>query len=238
MTEPAYRALYRKIKGEIEKGIFEAGSFLPSEAELEAQFGVSRTTVRRAMKMLADDRLIEIRQGRGTMVSDSKTPQSFNSVTSVTESLRQRGYKVETKSRYIDRILPPEKVAEQLRIPADEPVVRVQRVQTADGIPMCIMTNYIPERLVPGLSNLSEFVGLYHFLETHYGFEIGSTDDTISAAACDFSESQILDVPTGAPILIIERVCYDRDKKPLCVDKVRVLANKYKVRISTEGRNR
>lgn len=238
MTQPAYRKLYQQIKAEIEKGLYEAGSFLPSEPELEQQFSVSRTTVRKAMKMLADDGLIEIKQGRGTMVIDSKTPQSFNGVTSVTESLRKRGYTVATKSRYIDRVQPPEDIAERLGIEPGEHAVRIQRVQTADGIPVCIMVNYIPEKLVPGLNNSSEFVGLYHFLEDTYGFEICSTDDTIFAAACDFSESQILDVPTGSPILIIERVCYDRNQQPLCVDKVRVLANKYKVKITTEGRRK
>ena len=238
MNQPAYRQLYKKIKADIERGSYSSGSFIPTEPELEQLFGVSRTTVRKAMKLLADEQLVEIKQGRGTMVLDSKTPQSFNGVTSVTESLRKRGYKVETKSRYIDRIQPPEEIASQLGLAPGENVVRVQRVQTADGVPVCIMVNHILERLVPGLDNSSDFVGLYSFLEEKYGFEICSTSDTIFAAACDFSEAQILDVPTGSPILIVERICYGRDKTPLCVDKVRVLANKYKVKITTEGRNK
>lgn len=238
MNQPVYRNLYQTIKNDIEKGVYSAGSFIPTEPELEQLFGVSRTTVRKAMKLLADEQLVEIKQGRGTMVLDSKTPQSFNGVTSVTESLRKRGYKVATKSRYIDTILPPEEIAEQLELSPGEQVVRIQRVQTADGIPVCIMVNHIPQRLVPGLDNSSDFVGLYSYLEEEYGFEICSTSDTIFAAACDFSESQILDVQTGSPILIVERVCYGRDKKPLCVDKVRVLANKYKVKITTEGRTK
>lgn len=238
MNQPAYRKLYQKIKKDIEKGVYSSGSFIPTEPELEQLFGVSRTTVRKAMKMLADENLVEIRQGRGTMVLDGKTPQSFNGVTSVTESLRKRGCIVETKSRYIDTIQPSGEISALLGLAPGELVVRVQRVQTADGVPVCIMVNHIPARLVPGLDNSAEFVGLYSFLEDKYGFGICSTSDTIFAAACDFSEAQILDVPTGSPILIVERICYGRDKTPLCVDKVRVLANKYKVQITTEGRNK
>lgn len=238
MKQPVYRELYQQIRTEIETGKYAAGSFIPTEPELEQLYGVSRTTVRKAMKLLADEGLIEIKQGRGTMVLDSKTPQSFNGVTSVTESLRKKGHIVATKSRYIDIIKPPEEIAQLLCLESGERVVRVQRVQTADGIPVCIMVNHIPEKFVKGLDNSSDFVGLYSYLEEKYGFEIYSTNDTIFAAACDFAESQMLDVPTGSPILIVERVCYNRNKLPLCVDKVRVLANKYKVNIITEGRKK
>ena len=238
MKQPAYRELYQKIKNDIESGVYSAGDFIPTEPELEKSFAVSRTTVRKATKLLADENLVEIRQGRGTMVLDTKTPQSFNGVTSVTESLRKHGYEVATKSRYIDIIQPSEEIASQLALSPGEKVVRVQRVQTADGIPVCIMVNHIPERLVPHMDNSSEFIGLYNYLEEKYNIEICSTSDTIFAAACDFTESQILGVPTGTPILIIERICYNRSKQPVCVDKVRVLANKYKVKITTEGRTK
>ena len=123
MNQPAYRNLYQIIKNDIEKGVYSAGNFIPTEPELEQLFGVSRTTVRKAMKLLADEQLVEIKQGRGTMVLDSKTPQSFNGVTSVTESLRKRGYQVATKSRYIDAILPPEEIAGQLGLAPGEHAV-------------------------------------------------------------------------------------------------------------------
>lgn len=239
MNQPEYSKLYQLIKHDIEKGKYSPGDFLPSEPELERIHNISRTTVRKAMKLLAEEGLVDIKQGRGTMLLDIKTPQSFNSVTSVTESLINRGYKVATKSRYIDKIQPNEETAKKLRLAPGEQVIRVQRVQTADDVPVCIMVNYIPEKFAPGLEHTKDsFVGLYQYLEEWYGIEICSTDETIFAAACDFSEAQILNVDTGFPILIVERICYDRNKEPLCVDKVRVLANKYKVRITTQGRTK
>lgn len=101
MNQPEYSKLYQLIKHDIEKGKYSPVDFLPSEPELERIHNISRTTVRKAMKLLAEEGLVDIKQGRGTMVMDIKTPQSFNSVTSVTESLINRGYKVAIKSRYI-----------------------------------------------------------------------------------------------------------------------------------------
>lgn len=239
MRKLAYREVYAQIKGKIEKGVYAAGSMLPIEAELEAEYGVSRTTVRKAVKLLAEDGLVDVCQGRGTTVLDSKTPQSFNSVTSVTESLRQKGYRVETKSRYVDRITPDPAVEKALRLSPGEQVVRVQRVQTADGEPVCIMMNYIPLRLVPDMDQRGDsFTALYQYLEKTYGIVIDSTDDTIYAAAADFAESQILQVNTGFPILVVERVCYDENGSPLCVDHVKILSNRYKVQISAKGRSK
>lgn len=237
MAQPAYLEVYLQIKNKILQGVYSAGDFLPIEPELEQTYNVSRTTVRKAMKMLADEGLIEIKQGRGTMVLDRKTPQNFNHVTSVTETLIQSGYTVTTKSRYVDKITPPESVAKALRLKNDEMVVRVQRIQLANGEPVCIMTNYIPESLVPDMEKKhGEFTGLYHYLEQQYGISIDNTEDTIFAAAADFTEAQILNIPPGFPLLIVERVCYDANKKPLCFDKVRILSNRYKVQVSTAGR--
>ena len=66
--------LYEKIVEQIEKRIVDgelnAGDKLPSERELAIQFGVSRTSVREAMKALTLRGLIEVTPGRGTFITD------------------------------------------------------------------------------------------------------------------------------------------------------------------------
>lgn len=66
--------LYEQIVEQIEKrivdGELKAGDKLPAERELGKQFGVSRTSVREAMKALALNGLIEVMPGRGTFVTD------------------------------------------------------------------------------------------------------------------------------------------------------------------------
>ncbi len=239
MAQPAYLDVYNQIKDKILQDVYPALSFLPIEPELERTYQVSRTTIRKAMKLLAEEGFIEIRQGRGTMVLDRKASQNFNYITSVTESLRNQGYHVTTKSCYIDKLVPESPIMQKLNLKENQMTVRVQRVQLVDGQPICIMTNYIPEDLVSGMEKEKHtFTGLYEFLEEKYNFIIDSTDTTISAAAADFSEAQILNVDPGFPLLIIQRTCYDSYKRPICVDKVRILSNRYKVQITTPGRNK
>lgn len=66
---PAYKAVYFSIKRAIQDGSYKAGSLLPSEPELEKQFNVSRTTVRKAISLLTTEGYLDVKQGRGTLVS-------------------------------------------------------------------------------------------------------------------------------------------------------------------------
>lgn len=67
------RGIYRHFVESIKNGSFGAGAKIPSERELALQFSTSRTTVRKAIQVLEDDRLIERRLGSGTFVRQSLT---------------------------------------------------------------------------------------------------------------------------------------------------------------------
>ena len=95
-NEQAYIKIYNRLKNEIQKGTYPVGGFLPKEYELEEIYQVSRTTIRNAVKILAKEGMVEVRQGRGTRVLDHKAIQNYNKVTSVTEALRKKGYEVTT----------------------------------------------------------------------------------------------------------------------------------------------
>lgn len=65
---PAYRIVYQTIKMRIKEGRYPEGSLLPTEGELESEFGVSRTTIRKATSMLTAENYIRVVQGKGSEV--------------------------------------------------------------------------------------------------------------------------------------------------------------------------
>ena len=75
-----YHKIHDRLKQEILSERYPIGSLLPTEAELEAEFAASRTSIRKAMRMLAEESYVEIKQGRGTRVLNFKAKQSFNRV--------------------------------------------------------------------------------------------------------------------------------------------------------------
>ena len=233
---PAYLGMYEHLKKEIINGIFTVGELLPTESEFEQQFEVSRTTVRRAMDLLSRDGLIEIKQGRGTMVLDYKTKQNLNKVTSVSESLKRRGYTVKTKSMYIDVIKATVSLAKDLSIELGDDVARIQRIQLADDKPITIMKNYIVYSNVPHIEQYTnKFYALYQFLEDQYQIHIDGAVDKISAKSADFADSEMLSVPVGTALLCIYRICY-QNNMPVCVDNVSIVGDQYELESSMTGR--
>jgi GntR family transcriptional regulator len=65
---PSYREIAEELAARVESGEFVRGSVLPSNRELAHEYGVSRGTIARAMKVLQDAGLVVGRQGRGQYV--------------------------------------------------------------------------------------------------------------------------------------------------------------------------
>ncbi len=90
--------VYGRLRDDITGGVYEPGSRLPSEAELSEQFGVSRITVREALRLLQRDMLIESRHGRGHYVLNAGglVKKPIGELQSVTELMESLGYPMET----------------------------------------------------------------------------------------------------------------------------------------------
>lgn len=235
MKKVAYAVVYDTLKREILEGEFQIGMLLPTEPELEKRFGVSRTTVRRAIDLLSQDGFVKAQQGRGTEVLNYRTRQNLNHVTSITQTLINKGFRVYAKSTYIDKIPAPQTISTDLEIPVGEPVVRIQRIQMADDVPIALMCNYLPEAIVPGIEKrLKDFDSLYQFLQDEYGIVIDSAYDRISASCADFALSQMLEIPVGRALLYIRRVSRS-NLRPVCADRISINGERYELEVNTFG---
>ena len=233
---PAYARVYNILKREILDHDYSTGELLPSEPQLEKRFDVSRTTIRKAIDMLVREKLIKVQQGKGTTILDQKATQQLNRVESVTETLRESGYIITTKSMVIDTLPASARVSDELHLRAGDDVVCVKRVQLADGVPIVIMRNYLPPAIVPNIQNyVNTFSSLYNFLEINYDIHIDSAIDKISAKVADEDEASTLNIQPGSAILFMRRVCYS-DNKPVCVDRLSIVGDKYELSVRMVGR--
>lgn len=233
---PEYRKIYSELKREIKSGTYSPGMFLPTETELENMFGVSRTTIRKAISLLVLEGFISVQQGRGTEVQEVSTSQRLNQITSFSETLSQKGYIVTTRGFYLEHIPAPAFVREALGLEKDCTVHHLQRVQCADGRPICIMENYISAHIIPDFEiRNSNFVSLYELLEHEYNLVLREAVERITAIGASFTESQILLVPSGTPLLFSKRITYC-DKGPFEYVINKVLAEQYEYVIHLSGR--
>ena len=235
--EPMYLNIYRILVKRIEGGIYKTNDLLPPEPELQNEFQTSRTTIRKAMEMLARDSYVSIKQGKGTRVLDRKEmSQQLNYVSSFSETLRHRGCEVTKKSINFERIGASSSFAEELEIDEGAELFLLTRILLSDGKPIAIVKNYLIPKFVPGLpEDYPTISSLYKYIETKWGITIESALDRISARSADSSESELLELEDKAPLLIDHRVTRTMGT-PFETVYLFIDASSYEFSIITKGR--
>jgi GntR family transcriptional regulator len=122
---------------------------IPSERELAQGHGLSRMTVRQAVSQLVSQGHLYRVHGRGTFVA-RPTIQIRLALTSFTEDMRRLGLQPGAVTLAAARIQAGEEVGRHLGLPATAEVHTLERLRTADGVPMAIERTHLPADLTPG----------------------------------------------------------------------------------------
>ena len=236
-NEPMYMNIYRILTKRIDAGIYGTDELLPPEPELESEFQVSRTTIRKTMEILARDNYVSIKQGKGTRVLDKKAmSQQLNYVSSFTETLLKRGSIVDTRSIEFEYVKADDLLAEELEIENGDELFLLKRVLLSNGRPIAIVNNYLIPRFVPGLpKDYKNITSLYQYVEKSWGISIESAFDRITAKAASKEEADILELKPGDPLLVDHRVTRTMGT-PFEVVYLIIDANSYEFSIFMKGR--
>ena len=149
---PKYAQIVATLRSDIEANRISVGSVLPSEADFARQFGVSRMTVRQAHTVLAQQGLIERRQGVGTVVVNNTIRRSIGSLTGFAEDVAKAGNRPGAVVLSFERIVPDRATVEVLRLERTSLVVKFERLRTVDGLPVGLQEHLVPDSLVPDLA--------------------------------------------------------------------------------------
>jgi GntR family transcriptional regulator len=189
----------------------ESGEPIPTEVELCDTYGVSRTTVRKAIERLTYEGLVYRVQGKGTFVAPPKVRGRFvQSRAGLYDDARARGLSLKTQVLEQQVISADKRLASRLEIEADEPVFKLVRLRFIDQEPMLISYSYVPETLCPGLLHEDfESQSLYALMQQKYGIEIHHGLRVIEAISCEEEEAQLFHVTAGTPLLVVTGTMYD-----------------------------
>lgn len=211
---PIYYQIEEAIKGRIEKGELQEGEMIPSEREYAETYGISRMTVRQAITNLVNDGYLTRRKGKGTFVANQKIEQRLG-LTSFTEDMKARGLKPSTKLIDFQISEARGKIAAGLGIHPGDEIYEIQRVRLADNIPMALETTYLAADLVKGLNQRIVQGSLYQFVEEELGLNIDYATQELEASVARETESEVLRIAKGTPVLLIRRYTYLKDGRPL-----------------------
>lgn len=201
---------YRALASGLAAGRWPPGSLLPSERTLAEELGVSRTTLRHALRELADAGILEPAPQRGWFVARAFISEGPNVLMGFSEGAAARGLTAGSKLVSVIKRPCSFDTAEVLGIPPASDVVELELVRTLDALPVAVQTLTLPHRLVPDLDKESlGDTSLYRLLAEKYGLTPSRCDYTLQADAASEEVAAHLGIPVGAPVLIGHEITVD-----------------------------
>lgn len=215
--------LYRKVADELRAAIgvreYPVGTLLPTEQELCERFETSRYTVREALRLLAEDGLVERQQGRGTEVTSQHRRAVFAQSLS---SLSQLDTYAEETVLSVDRVMtvvPDDEMAMQLgRAPGREWLLVEGVRRTLDGSTICVTRVFINtefSELAPELKTLKS--AIYVAIAERFGIEAHQVHQHISLERADNATAAQLGVTSGDWTVVVRRRYLAEDDRPILV---------------------
>ena len=218
---PRYAQVAATLATEITAGQLACGAQLPPEDRLTERFGVSRTTVRKAIENLVARGLVEIRRGRGTFVAQPKITHELTELRGFAEDMVLLGRHPTARLLSKTIVSASKDVAANLELRQGEQVWRIERVRLGDGVPMSFDETYLPldigEKVV---ANDLEAEPIFDLLEGKYGLPLIEARYQLESVTATAQVAAALDINAGSPIFLIERTCYVERNRPIDYEKL------------------
>jgi GntR family transcriptional regulator len=208
-TDRRFAAVARAIADEIRAGALGEAGHLPSERALVTRFGVSRVTVRRALRELEADGLVASAAGRGWLVRGDRQEEPEDDLVSFTGAASARGLRATARVLASGTREATLEEAEQLAIAPGAPVVQLDRLRMLDGVPITIDRTLVSEARVPGALLHDWAVESLYEVMVAAGSAAVRADYLLRADGADADEARLLGLPPGGPVLRADQVSYD-----------------------------
>ncbi len=215
---------------------YQPGQRFPTEQALCAEFGVSRETIREALRTLEAEGLISRHAGRGSFVSATPRPQRERRLTGPVEDFTE--LKLDTAATVLEAaaVEAPGDVAEALGC---EAVFRIVRLRRFEAEPLALHEAYLPVEVGRRLAEL-DLTHTTLINELGGTLRIASYEawQRVEAVCADTEVARLLGVTLGAPLLFVTRQLRRTDERPLVLFRSHFRADRYFYTVETPGRRR
>ena len=236
----------RYLTERIENGVIAADARIPSERILAEQFGVSRVTVRQALKELESAGLVEVDGGARWArrrkpasleeASAKSIEEGATGLVSFSDLAAANG--LTATSVVLSNVTRPSTLdeADILGVAPGAPIVDLVRLRKLDGIPTLVDFSLLPDSIAPGLGALDfSRASLYHTLADVYGLHVVNADCVIEARRATDEIASLLGLPPGDPVLVIIQTTFGDNGRVIQWCRSVYRGDRYRFRAVLEG---
>lgn len=233
--QPLYQQLMEELKMLIHTGVYKYGDKIPTEPELAQQYDVSRITVRRTIEELCSQGYLVKQQGKGTFV---ETPKIYRKVEqhsnmSFTEACKLNGRIPSSHVLSCEIVDPKEWHQSYLQLGEEEKLIYIQRILSADDIPIIYEDIYLPSEKFANFDSKSlENGSLFKVLKEQFNvISSEKSRSTIEIGTANQRISGLLKIPVGDPIMILKSYMEDDNKNPFYMSREFIVGSRYMISI-------
>ncbi|MBA6411251.1 GntR family transcriptional regulator [Pseudoalteromonas sp. 5Ae-yellow] len=204
--QPLYLQVSDSIKQLIVKRHWLPGEALPSEFRLAEEFNVSQGTVRKALNLLTDNKIVTRRQGVGTFVSEHTSQDAlFRFFPLQADGESDNSPKAELLS--VELCSAPAEAIKALQLNKKDKVTKLVRRRILDNKFCMSETIYLPQSYFPDIHQSSDIPHtLYHYYQNKFNQTVHKTQDSIKAVLATIDDAKMLAIKVGDPLLLVSRV--------------------------------
>ncbi|HZD65140.1 MAG TPA: GntR family transcriptional regulator [Acidimicrobiales bacterium] len=207
---PLWAQLLSDLRRRLADGQFPTR--FPTDAQLMADYQVSRQTVREAVRHLVNEGRVDRQRGRGSRVCQPEFEQPLGSLYSLFRVIEAQGVTQTSQVRVLEERVEP-RVAERLELRPGDPLVYLARLRLAGGRPLALDQVWLPADLArPILEADFHHTALYDELATRCGLEPEGGREQLRPVVPSDAERRDLGLGPGDAALAIERLTWAGDR--------------------------
>lgn len=230
-----YEQLKLILKDDIIQGVYKQGEQLPNEKELCEQYSVSRITVRRALKELSNEGLIEVRQGKGTFVSNEKINLQILDLGGYTDGLSNLSHNIKLKILEKKITEANREVSAAFKIEEGRKIQKLKRLVLDNDRPLSIDIAYFPIDLYPDIiDKFNDDVSTFSIIRQDYNIILAKAYKEFGVVLAQGEYSKLLNCSSSEPLFNIKKTSYDLDDNPVHYSTFYILANRVKYFINVD----
>lgn len=209
-----FQQIYLDIEEKIRQGLYPINSLLPGENQLAQDYQVSRETIRRALKVLADHGYIHKQQGRGNTVLDFRQfSMPISGLVSYKEITQHQDLDVVTRVEVLEEVPAPQKILQATAIDPQETFIHIIRSRIIQGQVMILDEDYIRQAIVPQIPQQVAEDSLYAYFEDHLDLSIAYASKEFKAEKAGPLDIHYLGLDRGDYFISVESFVYLEDNR-------------------------